>query len=129
LAHSWRKEEVLELSPVRLKPSPTREAEEESLEQGQASPTNQGQIPTPLFPLQGAGIDVDLQDGMLKRMPMLELATELLGLLTINLVLPPGVVFIGLKKWLWAMLVERCWPDCGDIWYPQFCFKLCIAGS
>jgi hypothetical protein len=44
---------------------------------------------------------------MLKRLPMLELATELLGLLTINLVLPPGVVFTGLKKWLWAMLVAE----------------------
>jgi hypothetical protein len=86
--------------------SPKQDEAEEFLEQGQ-SPTNQGQTPIPLFPMQGAGIDVDLQAGMFRKMPMLELATELLGLLTINLVLAPGVVFAGLKKWLLAMLVAK----------------------
>jgi hypothetical protein len=39
--------------------------------------------------------------------PILELATELLGLLTINLVLQPGIDFTSLKKWLWAALVAE----------------------
>jgi hypothetical protein len=107
LPHNWRKEEHLELSPLRSRASLKQEEAKEFLVQGQSSPTYQDQTPIPLFPLQGAGIDVDLQAGMFRKMPMLELATELLGLLSINLVLAPGVVFAGLKKWLLAMLVAK----------------------
>ncbi|KAM0856351.1 hypothetical protein ACQ4PT_049174 [Festuca glaucescens] len=99
LPHSWREEKEVELSPLRFKASPKQEEEEEFSEQGQSTPTGQG--------LQGAGIDVDLQAGMFQKMPMPELAMELLGLLTINLVLQPGVVFADWKKWLWAVLMAK----------------------
>jgi hypothetical protein len=51
---------------------------------------------------------------MFRRLPLLEIATELYkGSLTINLVLPPGTVSADLKKWIWAIvLVEilaRIW--------------------
>lgn len=100
-------EEEMELSLPLFQPSPNQEEEAASLEHGQATPPGQLPTPIPLFLLQGAGLDVDLQDGILRRMPVLKLATELLGLLIINLVLPPGAAFANPKKWLWAALMAE----------------------
>jgi hypothetical protein len=97
----WTEEKEVELSPLLFKPRPNQETEKEYSEQGQA--TSPSQIPTPV----GAGLDVDLQVGMFWKMPVLELAMELLDLLTINLVLPPGAAFANPKKWLWAALMAE----------------------
>jgi hypothetical protein len=97
----WTEEKEVELSPLLFKPRPNQETEKEYSEQGQA--TSPSQIPTPV----GAGLDVDLQVGMFWKMPVLELAMELLDLLTINLVLPPGAAFANPKRWLWEALVAE----------------------
>jgi hypothetical protein len=66
--------------------------------------------PNPIFQMQGVGLDVDLRDGIFQRMLQLELATELLGLLTINPVLQPGAVLLNPMSWLWSVLMEEVVP-------------------
>jgi hypothetical protein len=105
---SWREKELEEASLTTHKQETAYSAPDHSKEPPSA------QVSAPIFPMQGAGIDVDLQAGMFKKLPLVEIATDLYkGLLTINLVLPPGTVFADPKKWIWAALlaeiVARLW--------------------
>jgi hypothetical protein len=98
----WKEYETTEPSPSTRKQATASSALDPSKEQSST------QVSAQTFPLQGTGIDVDLQAGMFKRLQLVEIATELYkGLLTINLVLPPGTVFTEPKKWIWAALLAE----------------------
>jgi hypothetical protein len=84
-----REEDGSPLLPLRAA-LPVMVLDQESLEQNRRTTPYQGQTPNPIFQLQGVGLDIDLRDGIFQNMPQLELEIELLGLLTINLVLQPG---------------------------------------